>query len=191
MCVLREATGTPITIQSVRWGLVPGWSDDLSVGVRMINARGETVDSKPSFRRAFASRRCLIPADGFYEWKKMPAGKQPFLIEPTHGGVMAMAGLWEDNVKLGTQDAPLRTFCIITTAANRTMAPLHERMPVILSSQHFDSWLDPGYRDAAALKPLLVPAPDDSLRLTAVSTRVNSPKHDDIECVEPIERSDS
>jgi putative SOS response-associated peptidase YedK len=157
----------------------------------MINARGETVDSKPSFRRAFSSRRCLIPTDGFYEWKKVATGKQPYLIEQADGGVMAMAGLWEDNAKLGNSDVPLRTFCVITTAANRTMASLHDRMPVILSSQHFDTWLDPGYRDADALKQLLIPAPDDLLRLTAVSTRVNSPKHDDVECIQPITSSDS
>ncbi len=186
-CVLRPSPGQARMISKMRWGLVPSWADDLSIGNRMINARGETVDSKPSFRRAFASCRCLIPADGFYEWKKVDRGKQPFLIEPAAGGVLAMAGLWEENRKVTDDGTPVRTFTIITTSANQMMSSLHDRMPVILNENDFDRWLDPGFRDTQALKQLLVPAADDLLRMTAVSKRVNSPRHDDMECVAPVE----
>ncbi len=152
----------------------------------MINARGETVDSKPSFRRAFASRRCLIPADGFFEWKKVDGGKQPYLIEPAAGGILAMAGIWEENSKIAEDDTPIHTFTIITTSANKLMSQLHDRMPVLLDANDFERWLDPGFRDVQQLKQLLVPAADDLLRMTAVSKRVNSPRNDDIECVTPV-----
>jgi len=186
ICVLQRATGQPRVLENLRWGLVPGWADDLSIGNRMINARGETVDSKPSFRRSFASRRCLVPADGFYEWKKLDGGKQPFLIEPATGGVMAMAGLWEENSKVAEDGTPVRTFTIITTSANKMMSQLHDRMPVLLNVDDFDRWLDPGYRDVDELKQLLVPVADDALHMTAVSRHVNSPRNDDAECVAPI-----
>ena len=185
-CVLRRGTGQPRSIETLRWGLVPSWSDDLSIGNRMINARGETVDSKPSFRRAFAGHRCLIPADGFYEWKKVDGGKQPYLIEPAAKGMLAMAGLWEENSKVSEDGTPIRTFTIITTSANQLMSKLHDRMPVLLDPNDFDRWLDPGFRDVQELKQLLVPAADDLLTMTAVSRRVNSPRHDDIECVVPV-----
>lgn len=186
LCVLREATGQPRVLQKLRWGLVPSWADELSIGNRMINARGETVDSKPSFRNAFASHRCLIPADGFYEWKKTDDGKQPFLIEPREGRMIAMAGLWEENRKVSEDGTPIRTVTIITTSANEPMSELHDRMPVLLESEHFDRWLDPGFRDTEKLKQLLAPAADDRLKMTPVSRRVNSPKHDDAQCVEPV-----
>jgi putative SOS response-associated peptidase YedK len=152
----------------------------------MINARGETVDSKPSFRQAFRSRRCLVPADGFYEWQKVDGSKQPYLIEPAEEGVMAMAGLWEENQKVSEGDQPIRSFTIITTNANAFMSRLHDRMPVILQPKDFDRWLDPGYQDLPALKALLAPAKDESLRMTPVSRHVNSPKNDDPRCVEPV-----
>ena len=186
-CVLRESTGEPRKVERLRWGLVPPWAKELAIGNRMINARGETVDSKPSFRNAFKSRRCLIPADGFFEWQKVDGGKQPFLIESAAGGVFALAGLWEENQKVATLDQPVRSFTIITTVANRMMSQLHDRMPVLLDPEDFDRWLDPGYRDSEALKELLVPVADDQLRMTAVSRRVNSPRYDDAECVKPIE----
>ena len=186
-CVLRESTGEPRKAERLRWGLVPPWAKELAIGNRMINARGETVDSKPSFRNAFRSRRCLIPADGFFEWQKVDGGKQPFLIESAAGGVFALAGLWEENQKVATQNQPVRSFTIITTVANRMMSQLHDRMPVLLDPEDFDCWLDPGYRDSQALKELLVPVADDQLRMTAVSRRVNSPRYDDAECVKPIE----
>lgn len=170
----------------MRWGLVPSWADDLSIGNRMINARGETVDSKPSFRRAFASRRCIIPADGYFEWQKVSDGKQPYLIERPDGGVFAMAGLWEENRKVRDDGTPIRTCTVITTAANDVTGEVHDRMPVVLDPNDFDRWLDPAFRQTDELKSLIKSAPNDLLRLKPVSRRVNSPKHDDSECVAPL-----
>lgn len=185
-CVLREQTGAPRDIQKLRWGLIPKWADDRSIGNRMINARGETVETKPSFRQAFRSRRCLVPADGFYEWKKVDGGKQPYLIEPAEGGVMALAGLWEENQKVAEGGRPVRSFTIITTEANALMSRLHDRMPVILEAKDFDRWLDPAYQDLTSLKAMLAPADDESLRMMPVSKHVNSPKNDDPRCIEPV-----
>ncbi len=185
-CVLREQTGSPVAASKIRWGLVPSWADDLKIGNRMINARGETVDSKPSFKRAFAQRRCLIIADGYYEWKKTDDGKQPFLIQQLACKPMAFAGLWEENRKASEDGSAIRTCTIITTVANETTKPVHDRMPVILDSQDRSTWIDPGFRDTKILKSLLVPMADDRLRLTAVSTHVNSPRNDDSRCIAPL-----
>lgn len=170
---------------NVRWGLVPSWADDLAIGNRMINARGETVDSKPSFRKAFASRRCLIPADGYFEWQKTSDGKQPFLIEAADGGMLAMAGLWEENKRVAEQGKSIRTCTIITTSANATTRHLHDRMPVFLDRDDHDQWLDPGFRETDLLKQLLRPAPEDWLTTTPVSRHVNNPRNEDPQCVEP------
>jgi putative SOS response-associated peptidase YedK len=170
----------------MRWGLVPPWADDLAIGNRMINARGETVDQKPSFRKAFASRRCLIPADGYFEWQKTADGKQPYLIELADGGVFAMAGLWEENRKVAGDAAPLLTCTVITTEANQMTGKVHDRMPVILEPEQYDRWLDPGFRDAEALKEMLDPAAEDLLRMTPVSRHVNNPRNDDAECAQPL-----
>jgi putative SOS response-associated peptidase YedK len=186
-CVLRESAGQARTAISARWGLIPSWASDLAIGNRMINARGETVDVKPSFRKAFASQRCLIPADGYYEWKKVADGKQPYLISLKGGGMLAMAGLWEANHKIAEDGAVIRTCTIITTSANRTTSDIHERMPVFLNASDHDQWLDPGFRETQKLKQLLVPAPDDWLQVIPVSRRVNSPKHDDQACLQPLE----
>lgn len=175
----------PRAAMKSRWGLVPSWATDLAIGNRMINARGETVDTKPSFRQAFARRRCLIPADGYFEWKKVSDGKQPHLIAPVGGGLLAMAGLWEQNRKISADGTPIRTCTIITTQANQTTCPIHDRMPVLLDRRDHDRWLDPGFRDTGELKKLLVPAPEDRLQVTAVSRRINSPKFDDERCVQP------
>ncbi len=185
-CVGRDDVGTPRKIFSARWGLIPPWAKDLAIGNKMINARGETVDSKPSFRQAFASRRCLIPADGYYEWMKTDDGKQPYLIERPDHGTLAMAGLWEINTQLASDDQPVVSCTIITTNANRTTAPIHDRMPVFLSQDDHEAWLDPGFRDPDRLKSMLVAADEDLLRPVAVSRRVNSPKHDDAGCIEPV-----
>ena len=186
-CVARGETGAARSIFLARWGLIPSWADDLAIGNRMINARGETVDSKPSFKRAFASRRCLIPADGYYEWMKTEDGKQPYLIERPDHGMLTMAGLWEVNKKLGSDDQPLVSCTIITTDANRATRKIHDRMPVFLAEPDFDIWLDPCFRDAEKLKAILAPADDRLLQPIAVSRRVNSPKNDDPACVQPVE----
>jgi putative SOS response-associated peptidase YedK len=198
VCILRESTGRtlvqdpkwtgqPRTPIKARWGLVPSWAKDLAIGNRMINARSETVDSKPSFRKAFASRRCLIPADGYYEWKKVSDGKQPFLIEPKDGGILAMAGLWEENSRIAEDGTPIRTCTILTSEANQTTSVVHDRMPVLLSQRDHEQWLDPGFRDTEELKALLAPAPEDLLQMTPVSRHVNSPKNDDEECVAAVD----
>ena len=183
-CVI-QLTGRPRAVALLRWGLIPSWSDDLTIGNRMINARGETVDTKPSFRKAFAHRRCLIPTDGYYEWKKVADGKQPYLIHRGDDGVMAMAGLWEENSKADPDHVPIRTCTVITTNANTTTKEIHDRMPVFLDPSDFDRWLDPNFHACEQLKSLLRPAPNDLLRCDAVSKRVNNPRNDDASCVQP------
>jgi putative SOS response-associated peptidase YedK len=169
-----------------RWGLVPSWADDLTIGSRMINARSETVDEKRSFKQALAARRCLIPADGYYEWVQSRGGKQPYLIEQADGGVLAMAGLWECNHKIRGEGHPIYTVTVLTTSANQAMRCIHDRMPVILDRDRYASWLDPDIQDPKQLKAMLRPAPDDLLRAYPVSKIVNSPKNDIPECIEPI-----
>lgn len=186
VCILRESTDQPRIPAKARWGLVPSWAKDLAIGNRMINARSETVDSKPSFRKAFATRRCLIPTDGYYEWKKVADGKQPFLIEPNDGGVLAMAGLWEENCRIAEDGTPIRTCTVITTEANQATSKIHNRMPVFLGQHDHEQWLDPSFGNSKTLKALLAPATDDLLRITPVSRYVNSPKNDDENCVEAV-----
>ncbi len=163
-----------------RWGLVPKWAADLSIGNRMINARGETVGTKPAFRQAFVARRCLVVADGFYEWHKTAAGKQPYFIHRADDAPLAFAGLWE---RWGPEN--IESCTIITTAANQAMAGLHERMPVILAPQDYAQWLDPAVRDVPTLERLLRPAAEDLLRFDAVTTLVNSPRNESPECIVP------
>ena len=164
-----------------RWGLVPFWARDEKIGHKLINARAESVTSKPAFREAFQrGRRCLIPADGFYEWQKTEAGrKQPYLVRPRAGGPLAFAGLFELWRPEGR--APLLSCTILTTAANATVAPLHDRMPVILAEAGFEPWLAADVDEASTL---LVPCPDDALEAVPVSTRVNSPRNDDSSILE-------
>ena len=184
---VMQLPGQTPTPTKLRWGLLPPWAKERSIGNRMINARGETVDSKPSFRKAFTHRRCLIPTDGYYEWKKVDDGKQPFLIHRPDNGAMAMAGLWEENNRIDPDGETIRTCTIITTGANATTKSIHDRMPVFIHPSDFDRWLDPNFHDAGELKSLLNPAPDDHLAIDAVSRRVNSPKNDDAGCVERLE----
>lgn len=162
-------------LEVVRWGLVPSWSKEAKVGARMINARAETVDTKPAYRHAFKVKRCIIPADGFYEWQRFgPKLKQPNYFHSAAGDApLAFAGLWEVwRDKTDPDAAPLRTACIVTTSANATMAPVHDRMPVILPEAAWDGWLDPANADTAALKGLLVPAADDLLDAYPVARAV-------------------
>ena len=150
----------------------------------MINARGETVATKPSFRSAFKRRRCLIIADGFYEWKKFSDHKVPFYIRMEDERPFAFAGLWE---RWNKSDSPVESCTIITTTPNDLMSDLHDRMPVILSGDDADLWLDPEVDDAEALQQLLIPYPNDGLTAFPVSTLVNSPKNDSEECLTPNE----
>ncbi len=174
------AEGGKRRLEMLRWGLVPSWADDPGIGARMINARSETAPEKPSFRRAFRDRRCLIPADGFYEWKRENGGKQPYYFRMQGGRPFAFAGLWES----WTKDGEIRSCAILTTAANEVVAGIHDRMPVILPSRHYEAWLDPeAERDE--LTDLLVPYPGDDLETYPVSRFVNSPGNDDPRCIEP------
>lgn len=170
----------------LRWGLVPPWASELSIGSRMINARSETVATKPSFKKAFQSRRCLVVADGFYEWQKTDDKKQPFFIRLKSDQPFGFAGLWERNDRTGQ---PVETCTIITTTANEMMVPLHERMPVIIPPEQYDLWLDPEVKDVQQLERLLQPFPSDEMTAYPVSTLVNSPKNDLAACVEPLEAS--
>ena len=177
-------------IVPLRWGLVPHWADDPSIGARHINARAESLATSPAFKEALARRRCLVPADGFYEWADRPGGgpRIPHWIHHRRGGVLAFAGLRERWRSRDAGAEPLQTFTIVTTAPNRTVAPLHDRMPVVLPPTAWDAWLDPQTAIADALT-LLAPAPDDLLDARAVTTRVNRVEHDDPGCLAPsVER---
>ena len=180
-------------LSMLRWGLIPGWSREPNIGYRLINARAETVATKPSFRAAYRARRCLIPADGFYEWARRGSTRQPYLIGFRDGGMMAFAALWErwvvrDAVALPRSLAELEpgdsveTCTILTTAANETLAPVHHRMPVILPPASVDPWLE------GQTVPL-DPYPAQEMTAQAVTTRVNKASNDDPRCVEPLTAS--
>jgi putative SOS response-associated peptidase YedK len=179
--VIRPSDGGGRRLDLLRWGLVPGWARDEKIGSRLINARGETVAALPSFRAAFRSRRCLVPVDGFYEWRREGTRKQPYHIALADGGPFILAGLWE---RREGDAAPLDTFTIVTTAANELLRPLHDRMPVILDPADAETWLGGTQDEAAAL---IRPFPAERLVLRPVSPRVNSPRHDDPACLAPPE----
>lgn len=167
-----------------RWGLVPSWSKSAAGGARMINARAETVLAKPAFRAAFARRRCLLPADGFYEWARPPDGpKQPWFVHRADGAPLAMAGLWE--VWRNEAGDLLRTCSVITTGANGLMAPIHDRMPVLIDPDRWGRWLDRANEDLAELATLLVPPDDRLLERYRVSTLVNSVRNNGPELLDP------
>jgi putative SOS response-associated peptidase YedK len=182
------APGAPRTLARLRWGLIPTWAKDPSIGNRMINARAESVGEKPAYRDSFRRRRCLVPADGFYEWKRVGKGKQPYLIRRRDRRPFGFAGLWSAwHAPDAAPDAPPReTFTILTTSPNELMHDIHDRMPVILGHADFAAWLDPANRDTAGLQALLVPCPPDGWEAVPVSTRVNSPAHDAADCIEPL-----
>jgi putative SOS response-associated peptidase YedK len=178
-----EAGGKRV-LELRRWGLVPRWAKDPTIGNRMINARAETVAEKPAFRDAFRLRRCLVPADGFYEWAAGSAPRQPYHIQLVDGSPFAMAGLWERWSRPGGEE--IESCTLLTTSANQRIAELHHRMPVILEPESYDLWLDPTLRDAEPLLPLLCPLAGERIRFHAVSRRVNNPKHDDSSCSAPL-----
>jgi putative SOS response-associated peptidase YedK len=173
-------------LSMMRWGLVPTWQKDPKAGPPLINARGETLATKPAFRMAFKKRRCLIPADGFYEWQKIAGAKvkQPYYIRFAKDGPFAFVGLWERW--RGPDDATVETCTIVTTTPNALMESLHDRMPVILSDEDYDRWLDPKNEDVAALQDLLRPYPAEEMAAFPISTLVNSPRNDRPECIERL-----
>ena len=190
VCVRQSSEGTNEAVM-LRWGLVPFWSKDLKIGARMINARSETVATKPAFRAAFKSRRCLVLADGFYEWKKEGKEKLPFYITRQDDGPFCMAGLWESWQEKPPDDntpaSRIESCTVLTTSANSMMASLHDRMPVILPQGQYEFWLDPEFSDRGQLESLMVPCPDDELQARPVSKMVNKPANDLPECIAPIQ----
>lgn len=167
-------------LSQMRWGLIPSWSKDDSHAAKMINARSETAATLPAFQDAFRSRRCLIPADGFYEWQVRGANKQPYCFEVNEGELFAFAGLW-DGWKAASGEW-IRSCAILTTTANAVSSPVHDRMPVILNPDDYDLWLDPGMREPATIAGLLKPFDPSAMRCYPVSNRVNSVMNDDAEC---------
>jgi putative SOS response-associated peptidase YedK len=173
---LRETT-------YLNWGLIPFWAKDPKIGSRMINARSETAAEKPSFRAAFKYRRCIVPVDGFFEWRKEGGGKQPYLIGLDSGEVFGIAGLWEHWEQEGSV---IESCTLLTTDANEFLAPLHHRMPVILDPQDYDEWLDPSVQKGDTLLHLMRPFSNEQMRAVAVSRIVNNPRNDEPGCVEPV-----
>ena len=178
----RSGHGRELT--QMHWGLVPSWAKDPSAAARMINARAESVATKPTFRSAFRCRRCLVPADGFYEWKKVGTKKQPYYFTLRSGEPFAFAGLWEH---WGHNGSALHTCAIITGEPNELAGQIHDRMPVILRPEDYDRWLDPRSKEVDALQPLLAPYPADEMAMQAVSTRVNNARNDSPDCIEAVD----
>jgi putative SOS response-associated peptidase YedK len=189
VAVATSRDGRTRRLGELRWGLVPSWAKNPSIGSRLINARAETVASLPAFARAFERRRCLIPASGYYEWQKRyePGLKKPkrqaFYLRPPDESIIAFGAIWE--VWRDAAGQPIRSCSIITTSANQALASIHDRMPVILPATVWDQWLAPERLSADDAHQMLIPAPDGLLAPMAVSDRVNSPHHDGPELLDP------
>ncbi|MBI5568361.1 MAG: SOS response-associated peptidase [Desulfomonile tiedjei] len=186
IAIVRVASEEPRRLLvMVTWGLVPSWAKDRSMGPRLINARAESAAEKPAFRAAFKYRRCLVPADGFYEWKKIEGRKQPYLFGNADRKVFAFAGLWERWS--GPEGEVVESATILTTDANELLMPIHDRMPVILAEADYDLWLDPTVKTAERLTPLLRPYPAAEMIGYPVSPRVNRAGYEDPDLIAPIE----
>ena len=181
--VVRLVAGTR-SFALVRWGLIPAWVKEPNAFSLLINARGETVGDKPAFRNAIRYRRCLFPADGFYEWKSDGGRRRPFCIRPRDGGPIALAGLWETWA--GPHGEEVDTACIVTTAANRSLAPIHDRMPAVIAPEAFDMWLDCERVDSTMAAALIAPAPDDLFEAYEISTAVNRTANDSPDLIAPL-----
>lgn len=174
----RELTG-------LQWGLIPSWAKDTKIACNTLNARSETAAEKPAFRTAFRKRRCLVVADGYYEWLRVGKSKQPYLYEVGGGQPFAFAGLWESWWGPdGAAAAPLETCTILTTSANRLASQVHDRMPVIIEPGDYAAWLDPANQDPASLRYLLAPYPDEAMSARPVSTFVNNARNEGPQCIE-------
>lgn len=167
----------------MRWGLIPSWAKDISIGSRMINARAETLAEKPSFRTALRKRRCLVPADGFYEWQQTGGRKRPMRIVLRSREPFAFAGLWD--TWRSPEGEAITSCTIVTTSANSLMEPIHSRMPVILPRENEAAWLAPDNEDVQALCGLLLPYPSERLEAYEVSGLVNSPRNETSQCIAP------
>ena len=184
--VIRQHSKEPIRqILTMRWGLIPHWSNDASSAASTINARSETAATKPAFRDPLKFRRCLIPSDGFYEWKRNGTSKQPYCFEVNDGELFAFAGLW-DGWK-NPEGQWVKTCSILTTSPNAVTSAVHDRMPVILPKDHYYAWLDPGMTDVQVVSEFLKPFDPSLMRCYPVSTRINRVENDDVECSRPVE----
>ena len=180
---IRQIDGKRV-LNLLRWGLVPHWAPDPSIGAKLNNARGETITEKPSFRSAFKARRCLIPASGFFEWQKQGKEKQPFFIALKSGKPMALAGIWESWDK--PDKSTLNTTCIITTTANELMAPIHDRMPVILAPENWQDWLE---APAGEIGGLIAPFDSAEMQAWPVSRRVSRSGEEGMDLIAPFEHN--
>lgn len=188
--VIRQHPKEPVRqISTMRWGLIPSWARDASGAASMINARLETASTKPAFRDALKSRRCLIPADGFYEWRRDGKTKQPFCFEVNQGQLFAFAGLW-DRWKNPSGEW-VKTCSILTTTPNAVTSAVHDRMPVILDPNSYDLWLDPGMNNVVEVSNLLKPFDAGLMRSYPVSTRINHVANDDEECSRPVKLAET
>ena len=185
VAVVRLAEGHP-ELSMLHWGLIPFWAKDTKIGYSTINARAETVATKPAFRQAFAKRRCLIVADGFYEWQQTSGRKQPFYIFMKDDRPFAFAGLWEHWKR---ENEEIESCSIIVTEANDVLKPIHDRMPVILPEEDYDRWLNPQLDDPVHLQVLLNSYPAEEMMACPVSTFVNSPRNESPRCIEAMDRS--
>ena len=184
--VIRQNPKEPVReLSLMKWGLIPSWAPNPSVAASMINARSETASTKPAFRDALKSRRCLIPADAFYEWVRKGKAKQPYCFEVNNGKLFAFAGIW-DRWK-DPQGGWIKTCSILTTTPNAVTSAVHDRMPVILDPDAYDLWLDPGMTNVAAASELLKPYDATSMRSYPVSTRINHVANDDEDCCRAVE----
>jgi putative SOS response-associated peptidase YedK len=192
-------TGGVRRLETFHWGLVPFWAKNITAGNKMINARAETLADKNAYKRAFKKRRCIIPVDGFYEWKKVPGqkAKQPYFIQRADGEPMAFAGLWEiwrpnrDDAEPADESEIVRSCTIITGPPNEKMAEIHDRMPVMLPPSAWAEWLDPENDDLETLGKLLVPAPASLITMHPVSTAVNNARSKGAELADPIDPEDA
>jgi putative SOS response-associated peptidase YedK len=181
----RQDARKPVrTLSTMRWGLVPSSAKDPSIGYKTINARAESVSTTASFQGPFKSQRCLVPADGFYEWRRDGKIKQPYCFEVNDGQLFAFAGLWDRWTD--PQGNTIESCTILTTTPNSLLADIHDRMPVILSADNFDLWLDPAFRDLASVSRMLRPFEPALMRRYPVSTRLNQVQNDDADCAKPV-----
>ena len=171
-------------IRAYRWGLIPSWAKDEKIAAKLFNARAETLATSGAFRESFRRRRCIVPADAFYEWQRQGGARQPFLIRRRDEAPLALAGLWSGWHHPETEQV-IRTFTIVTTTANRTLSAVHDRMPVMLAPEHWARWLDPAMEDMGELTALLEPAADDQLVMYPVRPLVNNVRNNGPELIEP------
>lgn len=187
---VRTIDGGERTVSLLHWGLIPSWSKEEEPHYSMINARADTVDSKPAYRSAFKKRRCLIPVSGFYEWQLRGQYKQPYIItmkeqDGENATLFSLAGLWEHWES--KEGRVIESCSIIVTDANEVLKPIHDRMPVIIDKKDYTAWLDPENQDTNTLKTLLNPYPSSSMKAYPVSRRMNDPSHDEADCIKPVE----